>query len=205
MVMGPTGPSPQLKNLLDIARRSSQALRDLVDSILDVSRLEQGEVPLQRSLTRLDDLLQTVQEQVNIQAQAKGMTLTIYPPPEAPDVWLDKSLIRRVLVNLVINAIKYTQTQGWISLKTTLANGKIHFTIADNGPGISEADQVRIFNKFARVSSAAHVPAGVGLGLAFCKLAVEAHGGAISVESKGIPGEGSTFHVTLPLVMEPVT
>ena len=117
MVMGPTGTSPQLKNLLDIARRSSQALRDLVDSILDVSRLEQGEVPLQRSLTPLDELLQTVQEQVNIQAQAKGMTLTIYPPPEAPEVWLDKSLIRRVLVNLVINAIKYTQTKGWISLK----------------------------------------------------------------------------------------
>lgn len=204
MLMGPSGTPPQIKNLLDIAKRSSQALRDLVDSILDVSRLEQGEVPLQRSATHLEDLMQTVQDQVGPQAQAKRMTLTIHPLPETPEIWLDKSLIRRVLVNLLINAIKYTQTEGWVSLKTTLSQGKIQFTISDNGPGISEADQARIFNKFARVTSAAHVPSGVGLGLAFCKLAVEAHGGAISVESKGIPGEGSTFHVILPLVLEPV-
>lgn len=204
MLMSHNDASPQIKHLLEIAKRSSQALKDLVDSILDVSRLEHGELPLQRAMTRLDQLLQTVQEQVSPQAQAKKMTLTIAPLPEAPEAWLDINLIRRVLVNLVGNAIKYTQVEGWVTLETSLADKKLHFAISDNGAGISEGDQARIFDKFSRVNHSASVPSGVGLGLAFCKLAVEAHGGTISIESKGIPGQGSTFHVSLPLITEPI-
>jgi PAS domain S-box-containing protein len=204
MLIGRNAAPSQIEHLLEIARRSSQALKDLVDSILDVSRLEQGELPLQRTMTRLDQLLQTVQEQILLQAQAKKMTLTIHPVPETAEAWLDTNLIRRVLVNLAGNAIKYTQSEGWVALETTLSDKKLHFAISDNGPGISEADQARIFDKFARVNHSASFPSGVGLGLAFCKLAVEAHGGAISIESKGILGQGSTFHVSLPLITEPI-
>jgi signal transduction histidine kinase len=153
-------------------------------------------------MTPLDLLLQTVQEQVTLQAQAKNMTLTIDPVTERLEAWLDSNLIRRVLVNLVGNAIKYTPAAGWVALKTTLSDKKLHFTISDNGLGISPANQARIFDKFARVDHSTNTPSGVGLGLAFCKLAVEAHGGTISVESKGLPGEGSAFHVILPLITE---
>jgi signal transduction histidine kinase len=72
--------------------------------------------------------------------------------------------------------------------------------VADNGQGISKDYQARIFNKFSRVDHSSNAPAGVGLGLAFCKLAVEAHGGSIWVESEGLPGQGSTFLFTIPLL-----
>ncbi len=196
----PTMDNPQLKDILKMARRTGQTLSDLVDSVLDVSRLEKGKVPLQRSMTSLEKLIQAVQEQVIIQANARKMELVIHPLPEISEVWIDSSLIRRALINLVGNAIKYTPVQGRISLTTTATEDKLHFTVADNGPGISKADQVHIFNKFSRVDYSVHTPTGVGLGLAFCKLATEAHGGTISVESEGIPGKGSAFHLQIPIV-----
>jgi signal transduction histidine kinase len=112
-------------------------------------------------------------------------------------------MIRRVLVNLVDNAIKYTPDQGIVSLTTTISDAAVCFAITDTGPGIGQADQARIFDKFSRVNHSSHAPAGVGLGLAFCKLAVEAHGGAIWVESEGVSGQGSTFFVTIPLSASP--
>jgi signal transduction histidine kinase len=79
----------------------------------------------------------------------------------------------------------------------------IRFAVKDNGSGISRANQARIFNKFSRVDHSANAPSGVGLGLAFCKLAAEAHGGSISVESEGVSGQGSTFYLTIPLMISP--
>ncbi len=193
----------KIERFIDMAKRSGQALSDLVDSMLDVSRLEQGEMPLQCSITDLNQLLQAVEQQVMPQAVAKQMNLTIYPAPEGLEIWLDSSLIRRVLINLVSNAIKYTPDEGRVTLTTTVKGNKLHFAVADNGPGISKADQAHIFDKFSRVDHNTSTP-GVGLGLAFCKLATEAHNGAISVESDGIPDKGSTFHVRLPLITQPV-
>jgi signal transduction histidine kinase len=123
--------------------------------------------------------------------------------PEEVEVWLDHGLIRRVLINLVGNAVKYTPGGGKISLTTTLTENSLQFAVSDNGPGISKADQAHIFDKFSRVDYSANAPTGVGLGLAFCKLAVEAHRGTIAIESDGIPGKGSTFHVSLPLLQPP--
>jgi NtrC-family two-component system sensor histidine kinase KinB len=130
------------------------------------------------------------------------MELTVQPVPETAEVWLDSSLIRRVLLNLVGNAIKYTPSEGHISLTTELTEDTLHFAVADDGPGINKVDQARIFEKFSRVDYSANTPAGVGLGLAFCKLAIEAHNGTIKVESEGIPGKGSIFHVAIPLTEE---
>ncbi len=197
-------PDPKTVNrVLDLALQTSQEVKDLVDSMLDISRLEQGEVPLQRELVDLEELMQAVEKQVTPRAAAKAMELIIAPLPGIPPVWLDISMIRRVLVNLIDNAIKYTPREGRVSLSTNVTKDALIFAVADNGPGISKADQAYIFNKFARVDHSSNAPTGVGLGLAFCKLAAEAHGGKISVKSEGIPGQGSTFILSLPLILEP--
>jgi len=116
---------------------------------------------------------------------------------------VDENMLRRVIVNLVDNAIKYTPNKGTITLTAEQVDNTLHITVSDNGPGVSKKDQTRIFDKFARVDYSANAPSGVGLGLAFCKLAVEAHGGKIYVESEGSPGRGSTFHVSIPIVSKP--
>jgi signal transduction histidine kinase len=132
------------------------------------------------------------------------MELVFNPLPEnIPEIWVDQSMIRRVLINLIDNAIKYTPPEGQVSLTTLLEGDTVRFGVKDNGPGISQADQARIFNKFSRVDHSANAPTGVGLGLAFCKLAAEAHGGSISIESEGIPGQGSTFYLTIPIIEPP--
>lgn len=196
--------NPKLGNFLKLAQRSGQEVRDLIDSMLDVSRLETGEIYLQRSLVDLSETIQAVKDQVTPRALSKEMELIFDPlPAEIPELWIDRNMIRRVLINLIDNAIKYTPNQGKISLTTTMIDDALRFAIKDNGPGISKADQAHIFNKFSRVDHSANAPSGVGLGLAFCKLAAEAHGGSISVESEGIPGQGATFYLTIPLISPP--
>lgn len=189
----------KLLQFLEMGKRTGRTLTDLVDSMLDVSRLEQGEVPLQCDVTNLAEFMQEVSEQVELQANGKETTLIFSPLPEEVDeIWIDNSLMRRVLTNLIGNAIKYAADESTVWITTRVQQNQIHFAVKDNGPGIAKAEQVRIFDKFARVDYGSDVPSGVGLGLAFCKLAVEAHGGSISVESEGVTGKGSTFHVFLP-------
>ncbi len=193
-----------MKRFLEMGKRTGRMLTDLVDSMLDVSRLEQGQVPLQCSMTSLASLLKEVEEQVVPQATAKRTEITIgAPPPELHQFWLDNSLLRRVLTNLVGNAIKYSPNHAQVSLSTTIEDNCLHFTVKDNGPGIDPANHTRIFNKFSRIDYSTNGPAGVGLGLAFCKLAVEAHHGSIWVNSDGTSGQGSTFHVCIPIILEP--
>lgn len=192
---------PKLLTFLDMAKRSGQTIKDLVDSMLDVSRLEEGEVPLQRSMTNIGELLLAVQEQVGPQAEAKDMALIIDAVSDDLAVWLDTSLIRRVLINVVGNAVKYTPLEGHIVVSTNVTESELHFAVSDDGPGISPQNLTSIFDKFSRADYSTSI-SGVGLGLAFCKLAVEAHEGKIYAESDGIPGQGSIFHVILP-IMEP--
>ena len=203
MVLGSTVADPEIHKILELAQLNGQEARDLLDSMLDVGRLEAGEIYLQRSWVELNETIQAVKAQVTPRAVAKQMELIFRPLPEIPTVWIDRGMIRRVLVNLVDNAIKYTPDQGIASLTTTISDAAVCFAITDTGLGISQADQARIFNKFSRVDHSSQAPAGVGLGLAFCKLAVEAHGGAIWVESEGVPGQGSTFYLTIPLSAPP--
>ena len=203
MLLTSTKDTTTINRILDMALQTSQEVKDLVDSMLDVGRLEQGEVPLQREMINVDDLVQAVEKQVKPRAANKSMELTVNPLPEIPPVWIDISMIRRVLVNLIDNAVKYTPNEGKVQLTTTLTDDTLTFAVSDNGPGISKADQKQIFNKFSRVDYSTSTPSGVGLGLAFCKLAAEAHGSSISVQSEGQPGQGSTFYLSIPLILEP--
>jgi NtrC-family two-component system sensor histidine kinase KinB len=200
MVIGELPPDSLLAQLLDVASRSGQQMRDLVDSMLDVSRLEQGRVPLDRAPGSVDNLLRAVEDQLSSAAEAKQVGLRFEVHNQIPALWADQTMIRRVLVNLVDNAIKYSPRGGQVRVVASRQEGFFAFSVSDQGPGIPPQYHWRIFDKFARVQYAG-APTGLGLGLAFCRLAVEAHGGRIWVESA--PGQGSTFSFTLPVVESP--
>lgn len=182
--------------LLQIALQSGQKLYRLIDSLLDLSRLEAGETVLNRGYLHPASLVQEAVEQIQPLALNKEQIVTAHVVPDLPTVYADHDMILRVLTNLLDNAIKFAPRQGHITLSVAQVGNEMLFTVSDDGPGVPSEHHQRIFERFARLE---HIEGtkGVGLGLAFCKLAVEAHGGRIWVESK--VGQGSHFKFTLPL------
>jgi PAS domain S-box-containing protein len=195
------GDQPLLASLFSIALRAATRLSRLVDSLLDLRRLEAGEGLLNRAPADLGQVLDEALEAVQPMAAAKGLSLRRAAGPALPVLPLDAELVRRVVVNLLDNAVKYTPPAGAITLSAAIAPQQMIISVRDTGPGVPTEDQDRIFDKFARVHRQA-APKGLGLGLAFCKLAVEAHGGRIWVDSG--PDGGATFQFTLPRAAVPV-
>jgi len=185
--------------LLGIAIRSGQKLYRLIDSLLDLSRLEAGETELKKTPISLEPLVQEAIEQIEPLTLNRGQKLTAQVAPDLPKVMADSDLILRVLTNLLDNAVKFTPSGGDITLSAERTDGEILFAVSDTGPGIPPEFHHRVFDRFARLENAKSFK-GTGLGLAFCKLAVDAHGGRIWVESK--VGHGATFYFTLPLESE---
>jgi two-component system, NtrC family, sensor histidine kinase KinB len=186
-----------LNSLLSIAGRAAARLSRLVDSLLDLRRLESGELKLNRVAVNTVVLLNEAMEQVQPTAAAKGIQLVTTLPVTAPIVPLDVDLIRRVMINLLDNAVKYTPRAGTITTRLKGGPEQLMVSVGDTGPGIPAGEHQRIFDKFTRVQREATAQ-GLGLGLAFCKLAVEAHGGRIWADSER--QEGATFLFTLPIV-----
>lgn len=184
-----------LVKLLNIAMRSGQKLYRLIDSLLDLGRLEAGETELKRKPVSPKALVQEAAEQIQPTAWNKEQTLAIQIPPDLPQVSADSDLISRVLTNLLDNAVKFTPRGGDITISVAWREDEVLFAVSDTGPGIPSGYRQRIFERFARLENTEGVQ-GVGLGLAFCKLAVEAHGGRIWAESE--MGHGSKFYFTLP-------
>lgn len=185
----------QRTRFLANVRRSSQAMATLIDTLLDINRMEAGELPLNRQPVAIAELLQAGAEQAAGVAEQQGKHIRVETPPDLPQALVDRDLIGRVIHNLVQNALKHTAPGGHITLAARAENGQLVVSVQDDGEGIPPEYHAHIFEKFAQVNKAARN--GSGLGLAFCRLAVEAHGGRISVESQ--PHHGSTFTFTLPL------
>jgi signal transduction histidine kinase len=186
-----------VQSILSIALRSSRRLSRLVESLLDLGQLESGQAVLHKAPATISSLIAEAVEEVHPVAEARGHLLQFgVGKAELPTVDMDVDMIRRVLINLLENAIKYTRSGGRIAVSARRQEDELLVSVSDNGPGIPPGEQKTIFEKFARVHQEGH-PKGLGLGLAFCRLAVEAHGGRIWVEST--PGEGSTFSFSLPL------
>jgi len=194
--------SPSQRQLWDIAQTNTEMMLKLVSAILDISRLESQQMPLEHTLISLPDLVTGVLEAQLLLATDKGLYLESDVPPTLPPVWADEGLIERVLHNLVGNAIKFTPDGGTVRVtaRTEASDqARILVSVSDTGSGIPAEIQDRLFQKFV---TGEQEERGSGLGLAFCKMAIEAHNERIWVES--ISENGATFSFTLssPPAME---
>lgn len=185
------------REILSIAYASTQHLLDMINLLLDISRLEGGQMPLDCGRVELAPLAERAISRMAIIARKHSVTINLEPSAEGLHVMADRDLILRVLQNLLDNALKFSPKDQQVLVRTTYAENPRFARVAvhDSGLGIKPNDLDKIFTKFGQVGN--RRIGGSGLGLTFCKLVVEAHGGAVGVES--IPGHGSTFFFTLPV------
>lgn len=188
--------------VLEIIRRSAERIQRLTSTMLDIRRLETGHPLAKPRPTPPQQLIQEAVDTVLPLIQSKGHTIEMQLPEEPlPLVMADAEMIRRVLINLLENASKYTPDGGhiWIGAQQE-TEGWVRFWVRDTGPGIPLEEQATLFEKYTRASTSKGAK-GLGLGLAYCRLAVEAHHGQIGVYSR--PNEGATFYFTLPIAPAP--
>jgi signal transduction histidine kinase len=195
-VLAENDESVSLDDLFNIAQRSGKRMQQLINSILDISRLETGQAILETQPTALIPLLHDAVEFVTPQAEISEIQLITNLAPDLPQIEIDRDMISRVVLNLLDNAIKFTQVGGTVTLTAQALDMAVEIIVADNGPGIPTDQLKSIFEKFVRVHRRTG-PKGTGLGLAFCHLAVRAHKGHIWAESE--LGQGATFHCILPV------
>ena len=194
--MLPQDGDPAYRSLLNIALRSTERIKRLTNSLLDMSRLESGQPVVNLFSTSPVLLAVDAVEAVSPVAETKNQIIKLTMPADTPPVLVDGEMIRRVLINLLENAVKYSPPGGDITLGADIEDDVARIWVQDTGPGILTLDQEQIFDKFTRLNPKGSQK-GFGLGLAYCRLAIEGHGGKIWVESE--PGEGSRFSFTLPL------
>jgi GAF domain-containing protein len=189
-------PEP-IRDSLERARNSGQHLLGLINDVLDLSKIEAGQLTLSLADYAMEEVTHAVATNVESLAAEKKLGLRVTVPPDLPPGRGDSRRIAQVLLNLVGNAIKFTEA-GEVRVEVTLADDTFVVSVADTGPGISEADQAKIFEEFQQAdSSSTRKKGGTGLGLAIAKRIVEMHGGRIWVESR--LGRGSTFRFALPV------
>jgi PAS domain S-box-containing protein len=185
--------------ILNIAEHSTDRIQRLVSSLLDVNRLESGQPVADQKA--VDPVALIAQSVLDVEPTIKGRYGSVVTnlPKELPPIWVDEDMARRVLINLMENSLKFTPQDGQFEVGARPEGDWVHVWVKDNGPGIPLSEQERIFDKFTRLRGQKKV-GGLGIGLAFCRLAVLGHGGKIWVESE--PGKGSTFHFTFPVATQ---
>ncbi len=188
------------REMIELSLRGSNQLLALVNDLLDIAKMEDGELKIERETLEVVALLDGAQESVASQMQSGNVQVRREVATDMESVQADADLLRRVLVNLLGNAIKFTPQGGAIEIgarpQNDGENNGWEFWVRDEGAGIAPEHQERIFEKFGQVEMRAQGNRlSTGLGLTFCRLAVEAHGGRIWVESA--VGQGSSFHFTL--------
>ncbi len=199
---------------------SGDHLLQLINDILDLSKVEAGKMELNRSAFDVARALQNAQAIVKTLAYKKGITLQFDVDPQLPPLWADEGKFKQILYNLLSNAIKFTPNKGRVTVtaicqtqpdahgaadpKRQPAGEHLNVTVADTGIGIRPQDQERIFQEFEQVdSSYGRRQQGTGLGLALTKRLIELHGGRIWVESEGVEGQGSRFTFLIPVQKAP--
>ena len=176
---------------------SGQHLLALINDVLDLSKVEAGQVELQLAPFSLQDALERGVSMVREQATTEGIQVTLHKNGSLDVVSGDERRMSQVIFNLLSNAVKFTPTGGQVDVSATRINGEMRVSVADSGPGIAAEDLDRIFEEFQQTEAGARQLEGTGLGLALSKRFVEMHGGRIWCESE--VGKGSTFEFTLPL------
>jgi signal transduction histidine kinase len=197
--MVPEDDQDTVLTILKIAENSTDRIQRLVSSLLDVNRLESGQPVADQKVVETIPLIKKAVLDVEPIAQGRRQTVMTDLPLELPPIWVDEDMARRVLINLMENSVKFTPTDGRLEVGARHEHDWIHIWVKDNGPGIPAAEQERIFDKFTRLRGSSKAN-GLGIGLAFCRLAVVGHGGKIWIESEF--GKGSTFHFTFPVATQ---
>jgi K+-sensing histidine kinase KdpD len=188
--------------LVGLARRGGQRMLNLVNQLLEIGELEDGRIRIHPVMVNCRDLFADVTGQMALQAADAQIDLSFQVAGNVPELWADPEVLGRVLYNLVDNALKFTPNQGRVYLTAQLETGVtpswILVKVSDTGPGVPLEAQPRLFKKFQRVAATKGRRRGTGLGLYYCRLAVEAHDGQIWIENGS--SLGSTFCIRLPVV-----
>ena len=191
----PESLSPTQLKFLTMGQNACAGLIEMVSTLLDVSRMEAGQMPVNAAPCDILEIAQVTAVSLLTLAEEKNLSLRVSGAPAT--VKADRELIRRVLVNLMANAITFSPDNRSVTITVSPENGGARVAVADSGYGIPEKYHRKIFEKFGQVESRKQGQKySTGLGLTFCKLAIEAHGGAIGLESA--ESKGSTFWFTLP-------
>ena len=190
-------------HFLDIVRNNIDRLNILVSDLLDISRIEAGRVTLNPQSVNLREIAEDVIADAlrRSQNENKPMALSLDAPTKIIPVMGDSDRVRQIMGNLVDNAFNYTPSNGVIRVIIHQQNGEIQVDVQDNGVGIAPEDQARVFDRFFRGEHPLVLATpGTGLGLPIVRQLVEMHRGRIWMTSTGVPGEGSTFSFTLPII-----
>jgi signal transduction histidine kinase len=186
------------RETLQVMFAQSDRLSRLVDQLLDLSKLESGEVPLHRTDVEVEPLIDRVLSEIEVSSGGKGVRLSRAVPENLPAIDADAERVHQVLFNLVDNAVRFTPGGGHVTVSAHRHDGQVEIRVVDTGVGIGGEHLPRLFERFYRVDPArAREGGGTGIGLAIARSVVEAHGGQIRAESE--PGRGSTFSFDLPV------
>lgn len=194
------------KEFFEVINKEAARLQKMVNDILDFSRLEAGNVKVEKELTDIVPMIESEIKSMQILAEEKHITFSLIKEPDLPKIPINADSIERALNNLLSNAIKYSPENGRIKVRAEIARDPqyVEVSVEDQGCGISEEHQKKIFERFYRVENDTHTVKGTGLGLHLVKITIEKHHkGEVFVKSK--PGEGSTFGFRLPINPQDIT
>ena len=201
MISGPIQSKLQKENLsaedksnFGMMHRNATRLLSLVDQLLDISKIEAGNLQLKISKQNLFSFIGSIADSFTHQAAQKELNYLVYNNPVDIDAYFDSDIVEKITVNLLSNAIKYTPQKGSIVCNTTVKNGHLYFTVKNTGKGLTKTDVSNIFERFYQVNENRD---GVGIGLALVKELVKLHKGNITVDS--IPNDWTTFEVVIPI------
>jgi len=186
---------PAARQFIDQIQIEVDALTQMVNELLELSKIESGRFTLDLAPVAACDLLDSASKRMQLQAERAGLDLRVECAKDLPRVSIDSQRLEQVLVNLIHNSIKFTRAGGEIVLSANTVDGSVRFGVCDTGIGIPEEEVSRIFERFYRVDKS-RAGSGTGLGLSIAKHIVEAHKGKIWAESR--ESEGSTFYFTIP-------
>ena len=188
--------APRVTELLRLSLGSTRQLTRMVNSLLDLEQLETGHAELDRKPVEVAELIARAAEAIGMLSEEAGHQLELRVHAGLPLLTVDFDMMVRVIINLLENAIKYTPDSGHVLVQADQTGDEISIVVSDSGPGIPADMREQIFDKYVRVKDS-RAQSGLGLGLAFCRLAVQAHGGRIWVEDN--TPHGARFIVMLPL------
>lgn len=200
-ILGPL--SEKQQEALGTIKRQGEHLNNLIDTVLDVSKLEMGHpFAAKKELLSIFKLMEDVEEAMRIDLQKKELVFVQEIPKTIPTIYADSSAIKRLILNIIGNSIKFTPRGGTIKIAFSEENGSLKVCVSDTGIGIDNENLGKIFEKFFQVdSSYTREAGGIGMGLAIAKGIIEAHNGKIWAKSKGL-GHGTTICFQIPLVKE---